>query len=615
MKKLVTILGLLLFGVARGQLPTTSPFPNPPAPAIDINQYQFYVDSISPVSLQTLGFAAVDSNTTTNHVINLAGVPAGVHQLYARVVNTAGQPSVLSLGNFFREGSGFDFPNIPPAAININRYNFYIDSVSAMNEQTLGFTATDSNATTNQPISLTGVPAGVHQLYAKVTNTSGHPSIMNLGNFYLEGPGFEFRNVPPVAINIDKYNFYIDSVTALNELTLGFSATDSNSTTNHVISLTGVPDGVHQLYAKVTNTSGHPSIMNIGNFYLEGPGYFFRNTPAVAPNIVRYGFYVDSVTATNQQPLAFTATDSNSTPNFAVDLVGVLPGTHQLYARVFDVNGKQSIVNVRNFTMDQNFVFRNAPTPAPLVSEMEYYVDTDPGYGLATPISFAAADSVTLNNISVNLPPALSIGTHYFHIRSRQNPWSIDNVVPFDNQVNVPVKWLYIRGELRNADARITWGTAQEVNAARFEVEFSTDGVNFTKVGTVTAVGNSNVPNYYQFNHTGTVQGFNYYRIKQLDRNGDFTYSAIVKLLRRDGLLQTLIAPNPVRDVLNVIEPAAVLIKTVSVTDAKGVMVQRKYFNQNIQVFSLPVSNLAAGSYLLVVEYESGSKTYPFIKQ
>lgn len=601
-----------MFGFAYAQLPTQDPYPNAPAAAIDINQYAIYIDSIRAVNEQLKPFAATNNNTVAPSAISLAGVQSGVHQLYLKVIATDGKPSIFAIANFYMEGDNL-YQNPPLTATNINQYAFYIDSVRNVNEQLRPFTATNNNTVAPTPISLTGVLSGVHQLYAKVLATDGKPSIVNLGSFYMEGDNL-YQNPPPAATNINQYSFYIDSVRNVNEQLKPFAATNNNTVAPSPISLTGVISGVHQLYAKVTSTDGKPSIFNIGNFYMEGDNRY-QNTPPAAVNINRYEFYIDSVRSINSQPLSFTTGLNNVSPNANVDLTAVLPGVHQLYARVFDVNNKPSIVNLGSFLMDQIFRYPNAPSAAAPIANMEYYLDTDPGYGLGTAIVVSGTNTnEQLTNIVINFPNGFPAGVHYLHLRSKQNPWSIDNVVPFTTTGIVPLDWQYVKAQLINNETLVSWATSQEINTSKFEIEHSLDGINFVKIGNQNAAGNSNSTSYYNFTHLKPAAGFNYYRIKQIDINGAYKYSVIVKVLNKNDIKETIIAPNPVADILNVVEPASIFINSMDVYDTKGSLLIHKNIQSDVQVYSLPVSLLKTGNYILKINYKNDSKTVRFIK-
>lgn len=105
-------------------------------------------------------------------------------------------------------------------------------------------------------------------------------------------------------------------------------------------------------------------------------------------------------------------------------MTGLSDGFHQFYARARDVNGEWSMVASHQFL---KVTPSNPPAAAiPTITKLEYYVDTDPGYGLATDVPITAGTPI--NNISVNLPmTSLSDGFHQFYARARDvnGAWSM----------------------------------------------------------------------------------------------------------------------------------------------------------------------------------------------
>jgi trimeric autotransporter adhesin len=128
-------------------------------------------------------------------------------------------------------------------------------------------------------------------------------------------------------------------------------------------------------------------------------------------------------------------------------------------------------------------------------------------------------------------------------------------------------------------------------------------------------VGHSSTVTNYNFTHTQPANGFNYYRLKQVDKDGKFKYSDVVMVLKKDNLTQAIIAPNPVKDVLHVVETKEIFVSTAEIYNATGSLVLRKAINTKMQVYSLPVSNLTNGTYVLKINYKDDIKIYQFIKQ
>jgi len=74
---------------------------------------------------------------------------------------------------------------------------------------------------------------------------------------------------------------------------------------------------------------------------------------------------------------------------------------------------------------------------------------------------------------------------------------------------------------------KIYWSTATERNNDHFELERSVEGTNWTVIGIVMSAGNSNAVKNYSFIDKKLNSAAIYYRIKQVDIDGRFTYTAI----------------------------------------------------------------------------------------
>jgi hypothetical protein len=97
----------------------------------------------------------------------------------------------------------------------------------------------------------------------------------------------------------------------------------------------------------------------------------------------------------------------------------------------------------------------------------------------------------------------------------------------------VPVELLAFTASVKNSEVELLWSTASELNNMGFEIERSIDGQdNFVTVGFVEGKGSSTEINYYSFTDNPQVSGVNqlYYRLKQIDFDGTFSYSHVVNV-------------------------------------------------------------------------------------
>lgn len=92
----------------------------------------------------------------------------------------------------------------------------------------------------------------------------------------------------------------------------------------------------------------------------------------------------------------------------------------------------------------------------------------------------------------------------------------------------LPVQLTSFTAQYVGQQVQLQWVTAQEKDAATFDVERSADGKIFTAVTTVRAAGNSTTRREYSAQDAAPRAGLNYYRLKQIDTDGTFAYSAVV---------------------------------------------------------------------------------------
>ena len=123
-----------------------------------------------------------------------------------------------------------------------------------------------------------------------------------------------------------------------------------------------------------------------------------------------------------------------------------------------------------------------------------------------------------------------------------------------DPQLNpppLPVDWLFFQVKEAGEKAEVAWATAQETDSDFFLVEHSRDGRHFEPIGKVTAAGNSADESHYFFTDARPNIGVNYYRLKQVDADGRFEYSAVRSVEIRGGG-KVHIFPNPASHVLHI---------------------------------------------------------------
>ena len=95
----------------------------------------------------------------------------------------------------------------------------------------------------------------------------------------------------------------------------------------------------------------------------------------------------------------------------------------------------------------------------------------------------------------------------------------------------LPVKLISFDAKVNNENTvDLNWATASEIDNAYFEVERSSDAIDFSPIAKVDGAGNSTNTIQYHTTDNNPLNGMSYYRLKQVDFDGNFAYSDIVSV-------------------------------------------------------------------------------------
>ena len=185
-----------------------------------------------------------------------------------------------------------------------------------------------------------------------------------------------------------------------------------------------------------------------------------------------------------------------------------------------------------------------------------------------------------------------------------------------------PVKLLNFVAVKKSDDAILNWVTASEVNNSGFDVERSLDGKTFERIGFVKGRGNSNVKESYTFVDADLFRsGITkvYYRLKQLDYDGKYTYSSVIMLNNDINVgINVQAYPNPFNSTLTVdITTNKADLVTVDVFDISGRKVLSNQYTaeDGSNSFVIKKANeLQSGIYFIKVQIAGTEKVIKLVK-
>ena len=152
----------------------------------------------------------------------------------------------------------------------------------------------------------------------------------------------------------------------------------------------------------------------------------------------------------------------------------------------------------------------------------------------------------------------------------------------------------------------LSWTTASETNNAYFTVERSGDGKDFNEIGVLPGAGNSTSERQYSFTDEQPINGINYYRIRQTDFDGQYSYSPVESV--RFSIASAdidFISPNPVPRFSSITLNEQDDMSAVRIFNSQGMELSFRREDKNIYI------DYAPGIYYLISH--SGSKTFRFV--
>ena len=287
---------------------------------------------------------------------------------------------------------------------NIIRAEYFIDTDPGFGNA-ISISITPSTNIINNTFSVpaSSLTKGVHILYIRSLDANGKWSISNPHVFYNFG----------LPVNIITAEYFIDTDPGFGNAT-NITITPGLNLSNNTFSIPVSPimQGVHTLFLRSMDANGNWSVTNPHVFYNFGSSL-----------ITRAEYFIDADPGFgNGNTIPLTPSVNITAGAFTIPAGALVQGVHTLYLRSQDGNGRWSITNQHVFI---NFGSLDN------ITRWEYFIDTDPGFGNAVPVSFNPSINISDFITQVNIT-GLSVGNHRLYVRSRtDSKWSITNEYDF----------------------------------------------------------------------------------------------------------------------------------------------------------------------------------------
>lgn len=236
--------------------------------------------------------------------------------------------------------------------------------------------------------------------------------------------------------------------------------------------------------------------------------------------------------------------------------------------------------------------------------------------------SSSSSSADVCRTISLSELPGFPMGGHYrFRIELIPNTGggqSGENIT-FDDwktngtlaAISLPVTFIGFDAKRQNNNVQLTWKVAGEENVVRYEVERSIDGRSFSTIASLNVHGKDT---YHYTDAMGSNNVF--YRIKNIDGDGKFKYSTIIRLVigRTEIVLKAF--PQPVQNKLTLQHPVISWRAMISLSTADGRIVRNLVPAAGSMQSAVDMSTLQKGMYLLRFDDGAGDvQTLKIMKQ
>ena len=283
------------------------------------------------------------------------------------------------------------------------------------------------------------------------------------------------------------------------------------------------------------------------------------------------------------------------------------PGTEGVLIEVFDNLGEKVGESITNefgeYTLDY-------------LQQENYYFKVNPPNGMGTTIPNIGSDQMDSDADGSNGANT----TPYFEMQSGMHVSNIDFGLILGV---VPVEFLSFEGRNEGNYNLLKWATSSEIGNSHFEIERRKNNGNFVHVGSIDADTSPSIVNeYYYDDYDISNAGIHYYRIKQMDNNGNFGYSKTIAIQNgnSENDLFVSIYPNPFIEVLNIEIEAVTAYNTIQIEifDLAGVLIKREVLSNKKTIgsenYKVNIETLAPGMYNLLVSIDNNEIMKKIVK-
>ncbi|MDR2037414.1 MAG: hypothetical protein LBQ60_05775 [Bacteroidales bacterium] len=357
-----------------------------------------------------------NSGTHVTHTFNIpltSSIKEGVHTLYIRARTQTGIWSITGYKTFYKV-------TVPENA-NLQQLEYFIDNDPGVGKAEKIALSQQKNTEKSFTVSLDNLSTGFHTLYIRSQNTSGKWSITQSKQILISEIPDDYQISDVIALE-----WFIDSdpgIGSANKVLLAGNEIGQNTSKTFAVDISSIGPGLHTFYVRAVNSKNRWSITHRQTFIKSDS----PTSGHELADVVRLEYFINIDPGFGEGIPVSLPESPNTGTAFDVNLDELANGTHTLYIRALDKNGK--------WGHTQSFSFVRVDIPVGVnnnVVYLEYFIDNDPGLGKAKSIPITPGQNIIVNNFFISLED-IWFGLHQLYIRARDERgfWSIMQMSEF----------------------------------------------------------------------------------------------------------------------------------------------------------------------------------------
>ncbi|MEO6831366.1 MAG: T9SS type A sorting domain-containing protein [Chitinophagaceae bacterium] len=453
---------------------------------------------------------------------------------------------------------------------------------------------------------------GIHRFYTRVKNTNGSWGMTNEANFFIE-PGAKLIPANLTAANVTAVEYFIDNDPGLGQgISIPITSGSDVSANSIAIRVDTFTSGIHRFYTRVENADGSWSMTDEANFFIE-PGAKLIPANATTSTITTAEYFVDNDPGLGQGIAIPITPGSNVSANgIAIRVDTFTTGVHRIYTRVKNTNSSWSTTKEANFFIIPKI---GLPASAPIgdIVKLEYFFDTDPGFGNGQTLSITPTTNLNSYGFSANISSLQHDTTHTLYLRV-DDGWSQTVSTTFNLFRPLPLQIISFTAQLQQDNSvALQWKTSINDNADFFTIQRTTDGISYSGINIKDVRSNSGDGNWYSFVDQNAPSGKVMYRIEQTDKSGQPSYSAIQAVIIPSSKSLFYLVNNPTSSILQVHRSNADVPGQFEILAVDGRLITRVPSSGDV-LQRIDISNLPDGTYLLFYNSAEQQQSLKFVK-